>query len=31
MNMGFGMGTAFYATVPVAGTGNVKVSILYAY
>lgn len=30
-NMGFGAGTAFYATVPAAGTGFVKVSILYAY
>lgn len=29
MNMGFGAGTAFYVTAPV-GTGNVKVSILYA-
>jgi hypothetical protein len=30
MNMGFGAGTAFYATVPAAGTGSVKVGILYA-
>ena len=29
-NMGFQMGTSFYATAT-AGTGNVKISSLYAY